>query len=391
MKLSMAGVTRLAALLLYLSPSAVQAYVPAHDEVVLEVLPTRLDPGLRQTEALRLQARARPGDAALAVDVARRYVETSRRLGDPRFLGYAEATLSPWRVPSEAPVDVLVLQAIVLQSRHQFEAAVQLLEQALHRDPGQAQAWLTLASIHQVRGDAAAARRACLPLLRHYDAGVSADCLSTVDVSGPNVDKAYARLVQRYEAPGLLDWQRAWLALTLAETATRLGRSADARRWYRVLKPEQADSYVKASYADFLLDSGQPAAVVALLAPHAAADPLLLRLAQASRQLQAPETARYIAMLDQRFAALRARGDETHLREEARFRLHLQQRGAEALVLAERNWQMQKEEADARLLLEAALAAGQPARAREVMAWVQRRGLRSVAIQALVFQLAARS
>ena len=61
--------------------------------------------------------------------------------------------------------------------------------------------------------------------------------------------------------------------------------------------------------------------------------------------------------LRDRFEASRLRGDRVHLREEARFTLHLLNDPKAALKLAQENWQVQKEPADVRILLEAALAA----------------------------------
>jgi TPR repeat protein len=60
-----------------------------------------------------------------------------------------------------------------------------------------------------------------------------------------------------------------------------------------------------------------------------------------------------------------------HRREEARFALALQHQPARALALAVANWGVQREPADARVLLEAALAAGQPEAARPVVAWLR--------------------
>ena len=52
-------------------------------------------------------------------------------------------------------------------------------------------------------------------------------------------------------------------------------------------------------------------------------------------------------------------------------------RPARALQLARENWATQREPADARILLEAALAAGDPAAARPVLDWLERTGLRA--------------
>ena len=92
-------------------------------------------------------------------------------------------------------------------------------------------------------------------------------------------------------------------------------------------------------------------------------DGLLLRYALALRAQGAAEADQYVEQLRARFEASRRRGDRVHLREEARFALHLEGDPRTALALAADNWMVQKEPADARILLEAALAANDHAAA----------------------------
>ena len=84
-----------------------------------------------------------------------------------------------------------------------------------------------------------------------------------------------------------------------------------------------------------------------------------------------PRLAAAITTLANRFDAARLRGDVAHQREEARFTLQLLARPAEALALAQRNWAVQKESADAHILLEAARAAGQDAAANPVRDFIR--------------------
>ena len=58
-----------------------------------------------------------------------------------------------------------------------------------------------------------------------------------------------------------------------------------------------------------------------------------------------------------------------------------------ALELARANYAQQREPADARLLLEAALAARQPAAAEPALKWLAESGIESVALKALAAQL----
>ena len=76
-----------------------------------------------------------------------------------------------------------------------------------------------------------------------------------------------------------------------------------------------------------------------------------------------------MAELRERFAAVRLRGDAPHLREEARLALDIDRDAARALALARQQWALQKEPADAVLLLRSARAAGQDVQ-RELASWL---------------------
>jgi hypothetical protein len=64
-----------------------------------------------------------------------------------------------------------------------------------------------------------------------------------------------------------------------------------------------------------------------------------------------------------------------HLREQARFELDVQGDAGRALDLAIRNWQVQREPIDARLLYEAAVAAGNASQVAEARRWLEAAGI----------------
>lgn len=193
-------------------------------------------------------------------------------------------------------------------------------------------------------------------------------------------------------SPGAEPVFQVWVHTILGELAEQLGQVAAAEKHFRAaLSFERRDPYLLGAYADFLLDQDRPGEVRELLEDESRIDPLLLRLALAERRLGAAALGEHVALLQARFDAARRRGDSVHLREEARFTLHLLDRPGEALELARRNWATQREPADARLLLEAALAADDPAAAQPVLDWRERTGLEHVRIDALVDRLAETS
>ena len=149
------------------------------------------------------------------------------------------------------------------------------------------------------------------------------------------------------------------------------------------------DGYLLAAWSDFLLDQGRADQVIALLGKWEPVDGLLLRLALAETMLKLPAAKAHTQTLDDRFAAARLRGDTTHQAEEARFHLVLRKDAKEALRLAAENFQVQKEPRDARIVLEAALAAGDPAGAKEATAWLKSSGFEGTILRGLAQELQA--
>jgi hypothetical protein len=177
---------------------------------------------------------------------------------------------------------------------------------------------------------------------------------------------------------------RLWLLTRLGEVAAWRGQEAQAQAHYReALSLGRDDVYLLAAWTDYLLDAGQSAEVVRLLAKWESADSLLLRLAEAGALLKLPEAARHQKMLSDRFAAARTRGDTTHRAEEARFELRLRQDAPTALRLAQANYAVQREPRDARVLLEAAIAAKDPASAQVVRDWLRRNGFEDARTRSL--------
>jgi hypothetical protein len=283
-----------------------------------------------------------------------------------------------------------VLRATIEQSSHAFADARADLERALAREPTNAQAWLTLATVQQVTGDLAGAAAACGHLASIAAAPIAQTCAASVDGASGRAAAAYDALERlRLQAPSARGSDTAalgtWATTLQAELAERLGRPAEAERLYRASRAiDPRDVYTIAAYADFLLDAHRDADVLAMIASDTPVDILLLRRVQAAVRSRAPDAASEARALAERFAALRARGDRVHLREEARYTLEILGEPDAALALTLDNWRVQKEPLDARIALEAALAARRPLAAREVVDWIASTHLEGERIGALV-------
>ena len=129
--------------------------------------------------------------------------------------------------------------------------------------------------------------------------------------------------------------------------------------------------------------------MLSLLKDRGRADVLMLRLALAAKAANDPRAVPWAEDLSARFDAARARGDRTHEKEESRFALALRGDAPRALKLALANYELQREPADARVLLEAALAARSRVAAASVLQWLDANKVESVALRALAERVKA--
>lgn len=369
-------------------------YLPGSDAELLETVAARAsDPRMREMQSLRAALSRNPNDAALAVRLARRYYEETAAEGDPRYVGYAQAALAPWWKQADAPPSVLVMRAVLRQFNHDFDGALADLRAASEQAPELAESWGWQAAIHLVRADYAAAHQACAHAATRVTPLVAAACQASVDSVSGRAEAAADALRQALAAqPAAAADERLWALTRLAETEERRGRYVEAEAAFRqALDLQLADGYLLVAYADFLLDRQRPAEVLLLLEGKSRSDLLLLRLVLAGQALRHPSLKAWQEDLSARFDAARRRGDTTHEKEESRFALAVMGDSRRALELARRNYAVQREPADARVLLEAALAAREPAAATPVLQWMARSGIESEALQALATRLKAPS
>jgi tetratricopeptide (TPR) repeat protein len=379
-----------------LSASAVThaaPYVPVDGAQVIERLPSQASASHQELQRMRSALAASPENLQLATQLARRYIEVGRSTSDPRYLGYAQAALSPWWDQSKPPPAVLILRATLKQSQHQFGSALSDLEAVLATDPRNGQALLTHATILQVQGKYEQAKNSCRKLSGLAPELVVATCFAGPASLQGEASRSYDLLetaLQRsaHIDPGLKVW-----ALTLqAEIAQRLGRLEAAERHFReALALDPSDAYLLGAYADLLLEQRRAAEVTALLKEHTRVDSLLLRYALALKQQQSPALEQHVDALRSRFSAAAMRGDTVHQREQARFELQLRNNPEAALRIAQENWSTQKEPADARILLEAAIASKERSKAKPVLVWISQTGIEDKSLQKLASKLESAS
>ena len=353
--------------------AAAATYVPGEPGAVVARVPKRDADEVAARRALA----AAPGRVELAVELAREDVERYRALSDPRYLGRAQATLARWWKLAEPPPEVLLLRATIEQAIHEFPEARADLDRLVRLRPEDAQAQLTRAVVATVTGDHAAARESCRAIAGLASAIVVATCEAPLDAIAGNADAAYARLAKLVAARGGEAGVRGWALTELAELAYMRGDGDAAAAHLRAaLALDGEDAYARNLLADVLLATGHSAEASSLLAGREQIDSHLVRRAIAEHELHGRDEGRLVAAMRERIAAAAERGDRIHLREEARFALAVDLDPVRAVRIARDNWGVQKELADARLLAEAAAAAGDPEAAAPVIAWARATGVR---------------
>ena len=383
------GIIAAAVVMLVASAASAAPYRPSDDATVLVTVP----PAAASTQTAFRTAQnalaANPNDLDLALEVARAAIRDGRASADPRRYGQAQAALAPWWSIPNPPMSVRVLRAIVRQSLHDFAGAEADLEAILRLDPRNGQARLTRAFVRQTVGSLADAKDDCRRLPPSVGALAAAVCWLRVQALTGSAASALERLDQVIKIYGKVDpLVLRWAQAVGADMAAMLGQTEAADLHFSEATTDGGDIPTLVAFADHLLDSNRPAEVLTLLAGRSEADIVYLRLAIAGKRLDDARAPHWTALLVDRFAAANAGGVQLHLREEARFELEVRGDAATALKLALANWKIQKEPSDARLVLQTALAANDPAAAADVLAFIEKTGLADTRIKPLQDKIA---
>ncbi len=342
-------------------------FIPASDDAVVEVLTARV-PG---------KMRAAIDTPEAAATAAQAQIQLARSTADPRYLGRAQALLTPWWNRADAPTAIAILQATIEQSRHEFDAARATLSAALARDANAPQGWLTMATLERVAARYDAADAACQRVGISGAALYAAACrLETHSLQGKFTEarQGFAALLrQTSDAPTL-----AWLFSLLAESEERGGDDASAATSYKKSLALASDAYTSLALADLQLRTGKPADALAVLQQQPQSDGVILRQSYAYKQLDDRRWRVLHEDLLARFRALDARGEDArlHARELALAALWLEGDANKASLAADVNLQMQKEPIDWWLAVRSAKAAKRDAALQRVLTEVSRVGLR---------------
>lgn len=315
-------------------------------------------------------SRTAPDDLNLAQDAARIMIDEGRHLGDSRLVGAASGILRPF-VDAGDP-ETLYLSATARQYQHDFKGALTLLDRAIVTDPRGINSRLSRATIYTVLGRLDDALVECRSLSElRPDVGFL--CQSTVLILTKQAPVVAKRLAQILSQPGMLtDSLRPWAIGLQGEIAALNGDDAAAVSYFKtVIDADPAVIRERLLAADGLLRLHQPQGVIDMMAAAPPVDGVLLRRALALRALGNSAAAAPIETeLARRVKLNLDLGLTSHAREDGLYFLLIADDPAAALERAKVNWTLQHEIEDARLLIDAASAAGQPEAATPVADWI---------------------
>jgi tetratricopeptide (TPR) repeat protein len=335
-----------------------------------------------ELQAILRATRATPDDVQAAKAAASALIAQGRAAGDSRLVGAASGVLQPFM--QTADVETLNLVATVRQYQHDFNGALRLLDQSIQREPGNATALLDRATIQIVLGRFDLALQDCQSLSQLARPDVGFLCQSTALLLTKNATIVRDRLQRILENPGLLDPSlTGWATGLLGEIAKLQGDIPQAKaRFAEVIKANPLALRERLLLADLLLDEKNGIEVLTLLTEAPEVDGVLIRRVLASKITGDESLSRKdTAELERRFRLNLDLGLTAHAREEARYFLEIADNPQLALARAEVNWKLQHEFEDAQLLIDSAVAAGDPAKAAPVLVWIKEQSVEAPSLR----------
>jgi len=352
--------------------AASDRFIPTDpDFVVANVRQAVPDDELR---GLLAQWRSAPEGDAINVALAAAFIARARALREPGYFGRAEALLAPRATKPDASAALRTLYAQVLQYRHSFPAAESLLDQIIREAPRDNGARVLRASIRLVRGDFAGARGDCALLAASGggDARIGIVCLAEALAGDGQVKRARA-LLDSVPTDNADPATHSYLLATRGELRERTRDNDGAIVDYRaalVLAPR--DDSIRSALADALAAAGDTQSARELLAVEKPSVALLVRAASLA---QGTERAALSARADAWLGLEAARGDALHYREAAMLAL-VNGESSRALEAARRNFELQRELPDVRVLARAASAARDADALKFLREWLRTTGYR---------------
>lgn len=354
--------------------------VPERGDALVGTLPrgySKLEPIAtdRVTAVTGQRPRVISGNAA---DLSRigALLEAASMTGDTRLVARADAMLLRQPVADGNP-NLLRLRAYSAQHKHDFSGAIRLLDALVAADPRNAGARLSRAEIQLVQGRIDKARADCRALVLGVDADTGLLCAASLALRTADYTTAASLLDRMLGEFKPIDPHRTFALLARAEVASRAGETDANTRYQQAITASPGDIRTRVSYARHLRRNGQDAQVEAVLAGTEQSDTAQLQRTLAAVAANRPGAEALVAGQARRYAMAHELGSEPEMRDEAEFLLVLKRQPREALALALRNFEEQRDFEDVDILVRAANSAGDSGALAGLHAWQKSQGLAS--------------
>jgi len=383
----MRGPARLLALLAVAAATHAQGAVAAVSDRFVPADPDFVVANVRQAvpdkelRGLLADFRSAPESDTSIVALATAFVARARAMREPGYFGRAEALLAPRIKKPGSSAALRRLYAQVLQYRHAFPAAEALLDEIIREAPRDNDARVLRASIRLVRGNFPGARADCakLAVSGGSDARIGFTCLAEALAGSGEVERAQA-LLDSLPAGNSEPDTRAYLLATRAELRERIHDEGAIADYREALRLAPHDDSIRAALADALAAHGDTGAAREVLA---ITKPSVALLVRAAALVQGAPRAALTARADAWLALEAARGDAMHDREAALLAL-VNAEPAKALEAARRNFQVQRELPDVRVLARAASAARDAGALQSLREWLRSTGYRDSVTESIL-------
>jgi tetratricopeptide (TPR) repeat protein len=216
------------------------------------------------------------------------YLQLAKKESDLRYMGYAQAILTPLlkKYPNNY---MLTMHSVdILQYTHHFDEALLLLQKFTFKSVKTAKPYLITATIYQAQKNYPLALSSCKKLLFRASHLLSTTCISTMQSHLGKLPQSYELLAKIYaKAINEQSSEKSWALTSLSEMAYRLKQKEKALFYLEeALKLNPNDYYALKKSADIHLENRAYEKVEKLLENFEHVDALLLRLTVAKHQLK---------------------------------------------------------------------------------------------------------
>jgi predicted Zn-dependent protease len=333
-----------------------------------------------------------PENSEIAAKLAKTYIQLARQKSHPAYYQDAKAILKPWWNNDQAPVEIILLRATLLQHDHHFDDATKDLLKVIRAQMNNAQAWLTLSNIQIVQGKYDDARASCDALSRVSSHWFASACFSQIYSITGQADRAYSmQKILLEQSKHAQESLRLWILGLLSDTAMRQGKQIDAEEYYKtILSISPHDTHTLRKYADLLIDQERYAELSSLLNTQKLNNHTLALRSLIAAQKAGKQTfvSQHTPILEKTlFGEEEDHHGHIHKQEQALFLLKIKQQPAQALALALDNWEIQKEFDDTAIALRAALASNNKSDIKPVLDWLSSQNVEDSRLTILVNQI----